>query len=359
MRCAVCGRGSLLVAQVLGVCGDCLRSRWGEAEAPVTQAHARVRAEFELPPQPPKVRGGIACPLCAHGCRVSPGEVGYCGLPVDGRTEAHVSWYHDPLPTNCVASFTCPAGTGVGYPRYAHRPGPEYGYTNLAVFYEACSFDCLYCQNWHFRLTTRTGPRHTPEELAAAVDARTACVCFFGGDPGPQLPHALAAAEKALERAQGRILRICWETNGNMAPKLLRRAAELALVSGGLIKFDLKAWSEGVHRALTGASNKPTLANFAWVAEWVPRRPEVPLLLASTLVVPGYVDEKEVAGLARFIAELNPSIPYTLLAFYPQYRMPDLPCTSSRQMELCVEAAREAGLASVHVGNRHLLDALP
>ncbi len=356
MACAVCGR-SVRVARILGVCKECLRTRWDEAQPFVEAAHRASRALFDLPAEPPRATDGTPCGLCAHACRIPPQGEGYCGLPAGERIEAVVSWYDDPLPTNCVATFVCPAGTGVGYPAYAHRPGPEYGYKNLAVFYEACSFDCLYCQNWHFRLETRTGRRRTAEELAAAVDSRTACICFFGGDPTPQLPHAVAAAERALGKAQGRILRICWETNGNMAPALLRRVLELALISGGLVKFDLKAWSEGVHRALTGVSNQATLENFARAAEWVPKRPGVPLVVASTLVVPGYVDAYEVGQLARWIAQLNPAIPYALLAFYPQYRMEDLPCTSRAEMEACVEAAREAGLRTVHVGNRHLLDA--
>jgi pyruvate formate lyase activating enzyme len=65
--------------------------------------------------------------------------------------QGKLSWYHDPLPTNCVADWVCSAGTGAGYPKYAHCPGPEYGYDNLAIFFHGCSFNCLYCQNWHFR----------------------------------------------------------------------------------------------------------------------------------------------------------------------------------------------------------------
>jgi len=64
--------------------------------------------------------------------------------------EGKLSWYHDPLPTNCVADWVCSGGTGAGYPKYAHCPGPELGYSNLAVFFHACTFNCLYCQNWHF-----------------------------------------------------------------------------------------------------------------------------------------------------------------------------------------------------------------
>jgi len=50
-----------------------------------------------------------------------------------------------------VADWVCAGGTGAGYPQFAHRAGPEYGHKNLAVFYQACSFDCLFCHNWQYR----------------------------------------------------------------------------------------------------------------------------------------------------------------------------------------------------------------
>ena len=80
-----------------------------------------------------------------------------------------------------------------------------------------------------------------------------------------------------------------------------------------------------------------------------------PFLIASTLLVPGYVDETEVSGIAQFIAGLDPEIPYSLLAFYPQFYLHDLPTTSRTHALRCKEAAEMAGLINVHVGNLHLL----
>ncbi len=352
--CPICGKKRLF-SQAVGVCTECLRQRPEEAQPFVERARVRSRRAFGLPEKPPRHPQGKSCTICVHECRVPEDGVGFCGLPWGARTEARMSWYYDPLPTNCVADFVCPGGTGAGFPRYAHKPGAEHGYKNLAVFYEACSFDCLYCQNWHYRVDGPRRPPVGPEALAHAVDARTSCICFFGGDPTPQLPHALRAAELALESHPQRILRICFETNGSMSRGLLAHMVDLALASGGVIKFDLKAWHPQVHYALTGAPNARTLENFAWVAGRFPARPEVPLLVASILLVPGHVDVEEVRPLAQFIADLNPQIPLSLLAFHPNCLMDDLPCTSLAHMERCLRVAKEAGLTRVHVGNRHLL----
>jgi pyruvate formate lyase activating enzyme len=254
-----------------------------------------------------------------------------------------------------VADFVCPGGSEAGYPEYSVARGPEYGFKNLAVFYQACSFNCLYCQNYHYRESSRERGTITAQHLADAADERTSCICYFGGDPGPQVLHAIRTSEIVLTQARGRVLRICWETNGSMQRPFLKRVAELSIGSGGSVKFDLKAWDDGIHHALCGVSNQHTLRNFAWLGEWIAQRPQPPFLVASTLLVPGYVDEREVAQLAAFIASVNPQIPYRLLAFHPHFYLRDLPATSRSHAKQCRDAALRAGLTCVSIGNLHLL----
>ncbi len=362
-KCQHCGRESPLISQALGLCLDCIRRDFARVLPLIEQAHGTARRPFELPEQPPKAEGGAKCQLCTNECCIPINERGYCGLRTNkedklvGATasQGNVSWYYDALPTNCVADWVCPGGTGTGYPRFAYSRGAEYGYKNLAVFYQACSFDCLFCQNWNYRYSATKGGQVDAVKLAQAVDDRTACICYFGGDPSPQLPHAIRASRLALEQNKGRILRICWETNGSMHPALLRQAAELSLNSGGCIKFDLKAWNEELHIALCGVSNKRTLENFRLLAQYAEKRPSPPFLVASTLLIPGYIDKEEISRIAAFIASLSPEIPYALLAFHPQFMMNDLPPTSRRHAEECLKAAKAQGLTNVRLGNIHLL----
>lgn len=351
-RCLLCGAESPLVSAALETCAACVRSGGKEAEERAAAAHARVRSVFGLAPEPLRREGGVTCRICGNECSLSEGERGYCGLRVvEGRKLRHLSGtarsgvaehYYDPLPTNCVAGWVC-AGSR------------ERGRCNLAVFLGACTFDCLFCQNAHFRyLTACLGPVVSARELAEAAGESTACICFFGGDPTPQMPFALKAAELALEKRGGEV-RVCWETNGSMHPGLLRRALEQSLGSGGCMKFDLKAIDPALHRALCGVDNRRTLDNFASAASRIPERPDPPLLVASTLLVPGYVEADEVSRIASFIASLDRGIPYSLLAFHPQHAMRDMPATTRRQAEECRDAAVSAGLTRVHIGNIHLL----
>ncbi len=378
--CKICGAEEATVAQVLGICAECLRTRCEETRDAVRAAHAETRRRFGLPEAPPRDGGGVVCQLCANACRIADGAVGYCrvrqnqgGRIVGGEGLAALEWYYDPLPTNCVGISWCAGGADCGCPEFSVTDGVERGYKNLAVFYRGCTFDCLFCQNWHFRLpqpgarlensskTTAPQPQVTPAALAQAADARTTCICYFGGDPTPFLNHALAASELAREhggprtRDGRRVMRICWETNGAMAPRLAERMMTVSLESGGCVKFDLKAWSPGVHEGLCGVGNERTLSNFRALSRRIQERPEPPPLIASTLLVPGYVEAEEVAYLAQFIAECDPDIPYALLAFCPQFCMEDMPTTSRAQAAACLQAAHEAGLTRVRLGNRHLI----
>jgi pyruvate formate lyase activating enzyme len=363
--CRACGRTDRIISARLGYCAPCLRARFAELWPEVETIHHTSRRAFNLPLGPPQDPHGHRCTLCFHACSIPEGGYGYCGarrvehgkLLGGGAQGAGLSYYYDPLPTNCVAAWFCPGGVGAGYPRYACRQGPEYGYENLAVFYHACNFNCLYCQNWTFKKATFTGEKVSAPHLAGAVRVRTSCICYFGGDPTPQLPHALATARLGLAAAHkdDRRLRICWETNGAMQTPWLKPLLASSLESGGVIKVDLKAFSEPIHLALCGVSNSQTLQNFAELARHLGERPEVPLLCASTLMVPGYVDLEEIHGLARFIATLNPEIPYSLLAFHPQFCLDDLPVTSKEFALKAELVAREAGVKRVNLGNVHLL----
>jgi pyruvate formate lyase activating enzyme len=362
MICVNCGNVGL-ISKNLKVCLNCIRNEYDKVKAIIEDVHYQERKKFDLPCVPPKASNGVNCKICVNECQIPENEKGYCGLRKNEagklihicgtKDSAVVDWYYDFLPTNCVAEWVCAASDECD--EYSYSKGIEYGYKNLAVFYEACSFDCLFCQNWHYRYGIKNLQFYSAYELAHAVDETTACICYFGGDPSPQIAHALNASKLAKEIAKDRILRICWESNGSLNPNLLKSVAKISLESGGCIKFDLKAWNDNLHRALTGSSNKRTLENFKYLSEIGKKRPSPPFLIASTLLIPGYIDEEEIANIANFIASLDTNIPYSLLAFYPHFYMDDLPTTSKTQALTAYNIAKSKGLKRVKIGNIHLL----
>ena len=340
------------------------------------RAHVEWRTRHGLPAAPPRTRGGVPCKICVNECRIGVGERGYCGIwvnrrgvlePLAGRRKLAVYTYLDPLPTNCVATPVCPAATSEGYPRYTFTKGPEVGYYNLAVFLAGCPLDCLFCQNWEHKtmITRGVSPKYVAsvEELVErAMDPKVTCVCYFGGDPTPHAPLLIEASRKIMERARREKQwpkRICWETDGLAHPSLMKAMARLSLESGGIVKIDWKAWTPAVYEALTGVSGEKAVErlkiNVRLVAEMGRERPSPPLLVVSILLVPGYVTSSEVERIARYLAEIDSSIPLVLLAFHPEHRLSDLPPTSRVHALNAYRSARRAGLKRVFIGNEWLL----
>lgn len=314
MKCLRCGAET--PAESIPLCPGCSR----EDEEIFMKLHQNL-----------ELLGGDDCNLCSNRCSLREGH-GICGIPRRGRESAILHAYYDPLPTNCCNSWFC--------------KGSELRGFNLAIFYYGCNFDCLFCQNWEHKLVHR-GEEKDIESLLQMIHEDVRCICHFGGSPEPQLPFAIEFSRRAVEETSE--LMICWEWNGAGRKDLVLRAAELSYESGGTVKFDLKAWSRGLHRILTGRDNERVLENFRAVAEEFPE-----VISATTLLVPYYVDEIEVEGISRFIAEINDEIPYSLLVFHPDYRMRDLPVTPVEQVRKCYEAARKH-LKNVHIGNLHLI----
>lgn len=365
-KCVHCGRKSITVSDVIGLCSNCLR-KMSEVHVNITEAHRRARDELRLPNISLR-EGGFRCSFCVNGCFLDSVTVGFCGnyfyssglkSVLSSYDLAYGSWYYDPHPTNCVAFPVCPAVTGRGFPKYSLRPDGERGYYNLAVFYATCSLNCLYCQNWRGRKESLEfrSIMGVEELVNAALHSKVTCVCYFGGDPTPNIIHALRTSKEIARKLDaGRVLRICWETNGTLNPKLMEEVVKISLRSGGIVKIDLKAWTPNTYYALTGVKAVERVKeNIKLVASYMDLREDPPLLVVSVLLVPGYVDFTEVRCIAEYLASINNEIPVVLLAFRPDFILRDLPPTSKNHMYRSLEIMREYGLNKVFIGNEWLL----
>ncbi|MEM3980974.1 MAG: radical SAM protein [Ignisphaera sp.] len=374
--CRLCGYSSIIVSNVISVCAKCLRENKDALEIAM-EVHRMYRRGIGLPVEPPKNLSGAKCSLCVNECSIPINGLGFCGMWVnedgalkfvEGHSYGVLHAYLDPLPTNCVATPVCPAATGAGYPRYSLSLGAEYGYYNLAVFFAGCNLDCVFCQNWHHKdiavsANLRKRYRVSIDELVreATKNDRITCICFFGGDPAPHSIYSLEVSRKILVHSlnHGLVKRICWETNGLENPSIMEKMAELSLESGGIVKIDWKAYSPQIYQALTGVDGFKAIArvkeNIKIVASMAKKRSDIPLLVVSILLVPGYVDETELQGMAEYIASIDKSIPVVLLAFYPNHLLRDLPPTSIHHAKKAFEIFRKYGVEKVFIGNEWLL----
>jgi len=74
--------------------------------------------------------------------------------------------------------------------------------------------------------------------------------------------------------------------------------------------------------------------------KFYPRRSELPVLTAITLLVPGYVNEYEVSRIDESVSKIDRTMPYSLLVFHPDFMMDDLPITSFEQNARCYKIVK-------------------
>jgi len=365
-KCIICH--DQFASDFLEICVNCIRKNSKEINQFIEEKYKKSRIQLNLPISAPKSSDGIPCILCEYKCKIGKTEVSYCGIRknINGkligptRSYGYLHAYFDLNPTNCCASWFCPAGTGCGYPKYSYSKFGEKNTYNYSVFFYGCSFNCLYCQNYSHKLELNQIPLTNIEIYEIkALHQNNACICYFGGSPEPHFPFALNLSKKVLEKAekQNRIMRICWELNGCGNSILVEKAANISLQSGGNIKFDLKAFDYNVAKALLGIEKNilnKVYENFKLVSKLINKRPESPLLTACTLMVPYYVDSIEVDKIAKSISEINNEIPFSLLIFHPCFFLNDLPITPLKQVIECYKAAKKY-LKRVNIGNLHLL----
>lgn len=346
-KCKLCGKEKEITKSV-GICLECIREKPDKVKELAYIVHKKVRESLNLPPSPPKTSNGIKCNLCYNQCEIGDGEKGYCGLRenINGKLETKTTaefglldFYYDPIPTNCCASWFCAAEKEAK------------GRYNLAVFFYGCSFNCLFCQNYTHKFIKRGKIVSVDELVKVANKDDVYCICFFGGTPEVQFPFVINFSEKILKIKN---VRICFEWNGSGNTSYVRKTAEIALRSRGIIKFDLKSYDETLNLVLTGISNKKTYENFTLIAKEFLYKTDHPMLTATTLLVPGYIDKFEVEKISKFISNLNPEIPYSLLVFHPEFYMNDLPITPKETVFECYHTAKKY-LKNVNIGNLHLL----
>jgi len=345
---------------VLQICRDCiLKENWEVVEPHILAVHKQVRNLVDLPSKPPKaddMDAKLRCNLCINECVLSKNDLSYCGLrnipksqsgelPLPSRSRGYIHGYLDRIPTNCCNAWFCRA------------EDDTYSY---AAFLYGCTFNCLFCQNASHKSFSNNFLIDV-ETLANQIykNKKITCICYFGGTPEAQLPFSINLASKILEKikkgGENRKFRICWEWNGSGNQDLVEKCMQIAIASGGNIKFDLKSFNEKLNLALCGVSNKRTLDNFNFLAKnYFGTRKKMHELSACTLLVPGYVNQEEVELIAKFISEINNMIPYSLLIFHGDYQMKDLPITPRKQAMKCLEIAKKY-LKNVNLGNKFLL----
>lgn len=232
------------------------------------------------------------------------------------------------------------------------HPAPPASYT---VFMTGCNYRCLNCQNWdiaHYpdnpegRALGYQDPKELAVEAVNMIETNQGRmigadrIFFSGGEPTVHLPYIEQVVEHYRNTTD--LWKVNFDTNGFATRKSMRRIVKLA----DSITFDFKAYSDPLHRAITGAPVEPVLRNLEFlIPKYLDKIWEVRILL-----IPRAHDLEEIRAMCEFLADLDESVPVCFLAFRPNFVLERHPGTPKRLMERAVEIARECGLHATWSG---------
>lgn len=167
-------------------------------------------------------------------------------------------------------------------------------------------------------------------------------VAFTGGDLTCQ-PHYYAEAARKIKEASANKLLVLVETNGYA---LTRKNLEI-LRDGGVDSYwlDIKAFDEQAYRKLCGTPNSTVINSLELIVE-LGFTVEV-----LTLFIPGIVETDQHQQIARLICDIDSSIPTTLLAFFPTYKLNHLRSPTFDEMMRSYDLMKAEGLKYIRLGN--------
>ncbi|MGA1794500.1 MAG: AmmeMemoRadiSam system radical SAM enzyme [bacterium] len=276
---------------------------------------------------------GVRCELCNHFCLILPEKTGRCGVRLNREGTLYSLVSH-----KLVAHHIDPIEKK---PLFHFHPGSK----SYSIATVGCNMTCKHCQNFEISQQPKQGNGSIPgseidpaEIVELAQSSNCSSISYTYTEPTVFFETVHETARLARDAG----LRNCLVTNGYIGEGALRDAAPFIDAAN----VDLKSLSDGFYKEICGASLEPVLNNIRAMVSmgiWV----EV-----TTLLIPTLNDsDEEMEGIARFLMEVNPEIPWHISRFRPTYKMKHLPPTPITTIRHCREIGLKAGLKYVYSGN--------
>ena len=274
-----------------------------------------------------------------------------------------------------------------------HLSRPE---NYLSLYQSGCNFSCRKCHSWYFS-KVKDGSWYTPQQIleqaqayektvtlieprekATAWHAHDSCRCCgscvvhgkkSASCPEMLNPEAILLSPQGFGPARnivaftGGDVTCCPEFYGECA-RLIKNHTDLLLLietngygltpknldflkDSGVDAFwlDIKAFNADKHKWLTGCSND----NILKLPHEILRRGFV--LEVLSLYIPGLVETGELERIARSLTDVDNTIPFTILAFFPEHRMNDFRKPSVIEMVEAYQRVKKTGLQNIRLGN--------
>ncbi len=276
--------------------------------------------------------GRVQCDICPRRCRLREGQRGFCFVRAASGGQIVLTTYGrssgfcvDPIEKKPLAHFL--PGTPV-----------------LSFGTAGCNLACKFCQNWNISksremdtLADAASPR-TIAETARRLGCRS--VAYTYNDPVIFHEYAVDVALACKEEG----IRSVAVSAGYVLPEPRREFYALM----DAVNVDLKGFTEQFYRTLCAGHLEPVKDTLRYLVHETSVWTEI-----TTLLIPGQNDsDEELDALTRWVAEeLGPHVPLHFSAFYPAWKMRDIPPTPVATVRRARALALGNGLRYVYTGN--------
>ena len=274
-----------------------------------------------------------------------------------------------------------------------HLSRPE---NYLSIYQSGCNFSCRKCHSWNFTKIAKGDwwsaadvlkackeyekevTVREPRDRATAFHAHDSCrgcgACVMYGKRSSLCPKVIQKKEIVLSpQGWGPARNIVAFTGGDLTcrpefyvecTRLVKAETQLwvlvetngygltpqnldALKEAGVDSFwlDIKAYDGTDHKWLTGCFNR----NILKLPGEIVKRGFV--LEVLSLYIPNLVETLQLKKIAQLIFDVDPEIPFTILAFFPEYQMKRYKSPKISEMIEAYMGAKAAGLRNVRLGN--------
>lgn len=274
----------------------------------------------------------VTCSLCHHRCTIREAKRGICGVR-ENRGGILYSLVYGKSISESVDPIE-------KKPLFHVYPGSP----SFSIATVGCNFTCLHCQNNSISQMPRdqdyiTGNELLPSKIVSlAQENGCRSIAYTYTEPTIYFEYAYETSQ--LARAKG--MANVFVTNGYTTPEALRTIHPYLNAAN----IDLKSFSDEFYRTVCGARLQPvldTITLYHQLGIWI----EV-----TSLLIPSYNDtEEELRAIARFIKNLDESIPWHISAFHPTYRLTNQKRTPVAALKKAREIGFQEGLRYVYEGN--------
>jgi len=274
----------------------------------------------------------IQCNLCNHRCKIPEGKTGFCMVRKNIKGSLYSLVYGKAI-SRCVDPIE-------KKPFFHWFPGSDvFSFSTVG-----CNFRCRGCQNWQISQLDSSeqieGANLPPSMIVSdAKTSRCKGIAYTYTEPTIFFEYAYDTA--SLAKAQH--LYNVFVTNGYMTPETIEQMKNI-----DASRIDLKFMDERQYNSYCGTHGN-SLDHVLDSIKLLHKKGHIEVI---NLVVPGMNDNDDAfKATAKFVADLDKSIPLHFIAFYPSNKATDLSQTSVKSLERARHLALDEGQQYSYIGN--------